>query len=107
VGLERGIHRLGRVPARHLRTLHQVGVVTEQSRVDHPPSLSTAPADYGESMTDPSTGERHAAVVYNPVKVDAAALRRGVEKRSAEAGWAEPRFFETTTSDLGDGVTRE
>ena len=44
--------------------------------------------------------------MYNPIKVDARSLRSAVEKASAEAGWAEPLFFETTIDDIGEGVTR-
>lgn len=50
---------------------------------------------------------KHAALVYNPTKVDADALRDAVQRHSRAAGWDEPRFFETTVDDLGDGGTRE
>ena len=50
---------------------------------------------------------RQAALVYNPIKVDAAALRASVEQLSAKSEWAQPLFYETTVEDLGDGVTRE
>jgi len=58
-------------------------------------------------MTDAADAARRAALVYNPIKVDAQALRATVTRLSAEAGWAEPAFFETTVDDLGDGVARE
>ncbi len=61
-------------------------------------------------MTDArsaASDERRAALVYNPTKVDAEALRRQVTDRAASAGWGEPLFYETTVDDLGDGVTRE
>lgn len=48
-----------------------------------------------------------AALVYNPIKVDADALRATVERLSTEAGWSEPLFYETTVDDLGDDVTRQ
>jgi diacylglycerol kinase (ATP) len=48
-----------------------------------------------------------AALVYNPIKVDADALRATVERLSSEAGWSEPLFYETTVDDLGDDVTRQ
>jgi len=58
-------------------------------------------------MAAPTTDDtRRAALVYNPTKVSAAALRRSVERLSKGAGWAAPRFFETTPDDLGDGVAR-
>ncbi|GAA1469304.1 diacylglycerol/lipid kinase family protein [Microbacterium thalassium] len=49
---------------------------------------------------------RRAALIYNPIKVAAAAMRASVEKASAAAGWGDPLFFETTPEDLGDGVAR-
>ncbi len=57
-------------------------------------------------MPDLSPAQR-AALVYNPIKVDADALRATVERRSAEAGWDAPLFYETTVEDLGDGVAGE
>ncbi|MEV4686218.1 diacylglycerol kinase family protein [Microbacterium sp. LWH3-1.2] len=48
-----------------------------------------------------------AALVYNPIKVDADRLRAMVTRLAAEAGWSEPLFYETTVDDLGDDVTRE
>jgi len=48
-----------------------------------------------------------AALVYNPIKVDAAALRARVLHYSMAAAWRDPLFFETTVSDLGqDAVSR-
>ncbi len=65
-----------------------------------------APAD----VTAPSGDEvprRRAALVYNPIKVDADALRAAVTSHSSDAGWGEPLFFETTVDELGDGLARE
>lgn len=62
-------------------------------------------------MTDapaaPASGGRRAALVYNPIKVDAENLRARVVAHSSAAGWDDPLFFETTVEDLGDGVARE
>jgi len=58
-------------------------------------------------MTEAAAAARQAALVYNPIKVDAPALRATVTRLSAKAGWAEPAFYETTVEDLGDGVARE
>ena len=66
------------------------------------PAESRAPAPSGDA--EPT---RQAALIYNPIKVDAAALRASVEQLSAKSGWAHPLFYETTIEDLGDGVTRE
>jgi diacylglycerol kinase family enzyme len=65
-----------------------------------------------EGRTEPlaDTEERpnpKAALVYNPIKVDADSLRDLVSRGSAEAGWSEPLFYETTVDDLGDDVTRQ
>ena len=56
---------------------------------------------------DESGSARTAALVYNPTKADADALRATVTRLSAAAGWSEPLFFETTVEDLGHGVARE
>jgi len=65
------------------------------------------------SASDPSSpteaarvGRQRAALVYNPIKVDAASLRSTVEKASADAGWGAPLFYETQIDDLGDDLTR-
>lgn len=54
-----------------------------------------------------ASNPRRAALVYNPTKVEVDALRTAVAQASAEAGWDEPLFYETSVDDLGDGVTRE
>ncbi len=51
--------------------------------------------------------ESRAALVYNPIKVDADDLRALVSAESAAAGWGEPLFFETTVEELGDGLARD
>jgi len=58
-------------------------------------------------MTEAAAAARRAALVYNPIKVDAPALRDTVTRLSAEAGWAQPLFYETRVDDLGDDVTRQ
>lgn len=55
----------------------------------------------------PEREERVLALVYNPTKVDAEKLRASATRLSKDAGWGEPLFYETTTSDLGDDVTRQ
>ncbi|TDN91462.1 diacylglycerol kinase family protein [Microbacterium sp. BK668] len=62
----------------------------------------TRPMEGGAERPNPKL-----ALVYNPIKVDADALRGSVERLSAEAGWEEPLFYETTVDDLGDDVTRQ
>jgi YegS/Rv2252/BmrU family lipid kinase len=51
---------------------------------------------------------KRAAVVVNPVKVDdASAVRRDVCAVMADAGWADPLWFETTTEDTGEAQARQ
>lgn len=64
----------------------------------------------GETRPIETDGERpspKAALVYNPTKVEAETLRETVTRLSADAGWSEPLFYETTVDDLGDDVTRQ
>lgn len=54
-----------------------------------------------------SPGRKHAAVVVNPVKTDAHALRDSVERAAMSAGWEPSDWYETTTADAGAGVTAQ
>ncbi|WP_344753283.1 diacylglycerol/lipid kinase family protein [Leifsonella bigeumensis] len=54
-----------------------------------------------------STARRHAAVVYNPIKVDLRKLRRAVEKAETGSGWGRTRWYATSETDAGQSVTRE
>ncbi|MEF2976265.1 diacylglycerol/lipid kinase family protein [Subtercola sp. YIM 133946] len=49
--------------------------------------------------------DRHAAVVYNPLKVDAAKLREAVAARATANGWGETQWYETTIDDAGQLLT--
>lgn len=62
-----------------------------------------SPAGHSTAVTP---APRRAALIYNPIKVDAAVLQAAVARLSAEAGWAEPLFCETTVDDAGEGLTR-
>lgn len=53
-----------------------------------------------------STRKPHAAVVFNPTKVDLRKLRRIVDKAEADAQWARTRWIETSPSDAGAGMAR-
>ena len=66
------------------------------------PEGETEPMAGGDERPSPK-----AALVYNPIKADGDALRETLMRLSAEAGWAEPLFYETTVDDLGDDVTRQ
>lgn len=54
----------------------------------------------------PASADRRAAVVYNPIKVDLAKLKKSVAGAEAAAGWGTTLWFATTTADAGQGVTR-
>ncbi|MBF4633065.1 diacylglycerol kinase [Agreia pratensis] len=61
-----------------------------------------------ESQPDASDSQKPvAAVVYNPIKVDADALRAAVERHEGVNGWGETLWFETSVEDPGQGVTKE
>ncbi|MDJ0348844.1 diacylglycerol kinase family protein [Cryobacterium sp. PH29-G1] len=49
---------------------------------------------------------QHAAVVYNPVKVDLDKLRASVDAAARAAGWAETQWFETSVDDVGQAATQ-
>ncbi|UWF77767.1 diacylglycerol/lipid kinase family protein [Microbacterium neungamense] len=55
-----------------------------------------------------STGHEgsHAALVYNPIKVEQMRLRAALLAHSKQHGWAPPRFYETSVEDPGQEATR-
>lgn len=57
-------------------------------------------------MTDAPTRTRRAALICNPIKVDATELEALVARHSDAAGWDKPIYFETTIDELGDGLAR-
>jgi diacylglycerol kinase (ATP) len=58
-------------------------------------------------MAAPETRTRRAAVVYNPVKVDLAKLRREVAKSEKAAGWMPSLWLPTRVDDIGTGQARQ
>ncbi|MFT4213629.1 MAG: diacylglycerol kinase family protein [Microbacterium sp.] len=66
------------------------------------------PSDASDAEARSARGpeERRAALVYNPIKVDAETLRASVSRHSRQARWGKPLFFETTVEDIGDGAAR-
>ena len=68
--------------------------------------MSSTPAPRTRPDDDRAGGRerRSAAVVFNPVKVDQAAIRASVSRYEAEAGWGPTKFYETTPDDWGSGV---
>ncbi|MGF2949062.1 diacylglycerol/lipid kinase family protein [Microbacterium alcoholitolerans] len=57
-------------------------------------------------MVASESEQRHAALVLNPVKVDAKRLRTALTALSAQHDWAPPRFYETSIDDPGTAITR-
>lgn len=58
-------------------------------------------------MPDPSLPEgRHAAVIYNPIKVDLARLEKQVAAAEKGAGWTTTQWYPTSVEDAGQLVTR-
>lgn len=49
----------------------------------------------------PAAGRRHAAVVYNPVKTPLERLRPVVAEYEAQHGWAQTRWYQTSSDDAG------
>jgi diacylglycerol kinase (ATP) len=50
---------------------------------------------------------RHAAVVYNPIKVDLDAIREVVARAEDAHGWAETQWYETSKDDPGYGAAAQ
>lgn len=56
--------------------------------------------------TESAPAKRHAAVVYNPIKVDLARLEKLVADSELAADWGPTLWLETTEADAGQGMTR-
>ena len=65
----------------------------------------TAQPDVAQSAPDLKT--LHAAVVYNPIKVELDDVRAAVQEAETAAGWGETRWYETSVDDPGEGVTKK
>ena len=61
----------------------------------------------GRDSRGAATAQRRAAVIYNPVKVDAEELRAAVAAEPATADWADTLWYETTEEDPGTGQARQ
>jgi diacylglycerol kinase (ATP) len=57
-----------------------------------------------DATTEP---QRHAAVVYNPIKVNLDGLREAVNAAAERAGWSETRWYETSEADPGTGQAKQ
>lgn len=87
--------------------IHQPEDVDPDSSEEMPGKAQRVDAEGDEAPMDAEPAQKkRAALVYNPTKVEQDALRARVAEMSAEAGWAEPLFYETTVDDLGDDATR-
>lgn len=59
-------------------------------------------------MTTPVSADlRFAALVFNPIKVDASDLQAAVISASHAAGWGRPLLLATSVEDPGENITRE
>ena len=61
----------------------------------------------GRDSLPAASAQRRAAVIYNPVKVDAEELKAAVAAEPATAGWADTLWYETTEEDPGTGQARQ
>jgi diacylglycerol kinase (ATP) len=66
-------------------------------------SMTAAPTE--DSLSAPQARSLRAAVVYNPTKVDAEAIRDAISAEDAAAGWADPLWLATSEEDPGGEVT--
>jgi diacylglycerol kinase family enzyme len=58
-------------------------------------------------MSPPARQNRRAAIVYNPLKVDAKKLRASVAAAEKSAGWGKSLWFETTAEEAGGGLAKK
>ena len=54
----------------------------------------------------PQPPDRHAAVIYNPIKVDLARLKARVTEAAAAAGWGTTQWHPTSVEDAGQRATK-
>ena len=54
----------------------------------------------------PQPKDHHAAVVYNPIKVDLPKLEAQVAEAAAAAGWDTTQWYSTSVEDAGQSVTK-
>ncbi|WP_309127452.1 diacylglycerol kinase family protein [Microbacterium sp.] len=58
-------------------------------------------------MAESERERGHAALVFNPAKVDGRRLRSALLAQSHEHGWDPPRFYETSIEDPGRVIARQ
>ncbi|RFA07895.1 diacylglycerol kinase [Subtercola boreus] len=64
-----------------------------------------AVAEHPAGEASAASAAKRAAVVFNPIKVDAAKLREAVGRQAKASGWGETLWYETTVEDAGQLVT--
>jgi diacylglycerol kinase (ATP) len=95
----------------HRHTLTTVGTTTQcvdfssDLCVDVGVAVPLMVKSMSPSPTEQSPITRQAAVVYNPTKVDAEALRAAIDMEDAATGWSGPLWLETSEEDPGGDVT--
>ncbi|ROQ39814.1 diacylglycerol kinase family enzyme [Frondihabitans sp. PhB188] len=68
------------------------------------PSSPPAERDAPEAA---AAAPKTAAVVYNPIKVSLADIKKSVRRHQNKAGWNETLYYATSIEDPGGGVTRQ
>lgn len=87
--------------------IHQPDDIAPDSSEELPGKTQRVDVNGDDAPMDAEEAQKkRAALVYNPTKVEPETLRARVAELAAEAGWAEPLFYETTVDDLGDDATR-
>jgi diacylglycerol kinase family enzyme len=71
------------------------------------PDTDDRTATHEATKAPAETARRLAAVVYNPVKVDADELRAAIADEPAAADWGETLWYETTEEDPGTGQAKQ
>lgn len=54
--------------------------------------------------TSTTPDQRHAAVIYNPIKVELPELKEAITAAATAAGWGETMWFPTSEEDTGQGM---
>jgi diacylglycerol kinase family enzyme len=69
--------------------------------------MSSPSSPTTEAETETPAKRKTAAVVYNPVKVHLADIKKSVRKHQKKSGWNETLYYETSIEDPGGGITKQ
>lgn len=69
------------------------------------PRTATTPVPASAPVPAPAPAPRHAAVVYQPLKTDLAALKKAVRRHRATVDWGPTRWYTTDADDAGVAAT--